>query len=89
MKTTPKVKNSGDPIMGVEGQCEIYLKELDHVPSVNVGEKSPWALAAGEKGHYFKIHQNEVSKRSSILNTARHEGNLLDQNLIFWGIIIA
>lgn len=41
--------NTGDPVIGSPSEYrEIYLKELDGVPTVNTREKSPWVPSQGD-----------------------------------------
>lgn len=55
---------------------EVYLKGLDQIPIVNIREKSPHASArVGGKNQH------------SVLNKACLQGNLVTQNLTYWGII--
>lgn len=45
----------GDPIIGSSPQyCEIYLQELNQIPTVNIEEKSLPAMAEGGEKESFK-----------------------------------
>ena len=40
--------------MGLPQYCEIYLKDLDQIPTVNIGEKCPHTSNEGGKKKLFR-----------------------------------